>query len=455
MHRRHFLASISAAIPATLLGGQRYSAGLQLPPPRADFILRIAPMRVEIAPRKVIRTLAYNGSVPGPLLRMSEGKPVIIDVFNDTEDAEIVHWHGLQIPSAVDGAMEEGTPMLPARGSGRYAFTPAPSGTRWYHTHVTSGRNLKRGTYTGQFGFLYVEPKSEPGSYDREVFLALKEWDPYLSSGGEGDDAMEVAYGLFSINGRALGFGDPIRVKEEQRVLFRILNASATASRRIALAGHRFRVISMDGNPVASPQEVQALELGPAERIDAVVEMNQPGVWTLGATDNHDREHGLGIVIEYAGRSGEPRWLPPGDDSWDYTAFGIAGHPDSADQPPERVPLVFEKKFAGHHWADKWTINGKSFPKTDPIRVKANQRYRLVFDNRSDESHPVHLHRHTFELTKIAGKSTSGVHKDVVVVGAKSQTEVDLVANNPGLTLLHCHQQMHMDNGFMALMEYV
>lgn len=412
-------------------------------------------MQLEIAPRKVVGTLAYNGSVPGPLLRMKEGKPVSIDVFNDTDQAEIVHWHGLHIPSAVDGSMEEGTPMLPPRGRARYSFTPQPSGTRWYHTHVIAGRNLKRATYTGQFGFLYVEPRSEPGNYDREVFLAFKEWDPYLSSGGADEDSMEVAYKLFSVNGRALGHGEPIRVKEGQRVLLRILNASATTTRRIAIAGHRFRVIAMDGNPVATPKEVGTLELGPAERIDTMVEMNRPGVWILGATDDQDREHGMGIVIEYAGQSGEPRWLPPASERWDYTAFGNSGELESDAEPSERVPLIFEKKFAGHHWVDKWTINGKSFPKTDPIRVKANGRYRLVFDNRSDEAHPVHLHRHTFELAKIAGVPTSGVYKDVVVVGAKSQTEVNLIANNPGLTLFHCHQQMHMDYGFMTLMEYV
>ena len=252
MHRRHFLASLgaAAAVPSGLLG--------------ADFTLRIAPANIEIAPRKVIRTLAYNGSVPGPLLRMKEGQPVTIEVFNDTGDAEIVHWHGLRIPSAVDGSMEEGTPMIPARGSARYSFTPAPSGTRWYHTHVMAGRNLKRGTYTGQFGFLYIEPRSEPGNYDQEVFLALKEWTPYLSSGGADDDSMEVAYELFSVNDRALGHGEPIRVKEGQRVLLRILNASATVTRRIAVAGHQFRVVAMDGNPVAVPKEVRTLELGPA-----------------------------------------------------------------------------------------------------------------------------------------------------------------------------------------------
>jgi FtsP/CotA-like multicopper oxidase with cupredoxin domain len=439
MHRRHFLASLAAAaVPSRLVA--------------ADFTLRIAPASIEIAPRKIVKTIAYNGSVPGPLLRMKEGQPVTIDVFNDTGDAEIVHWHGLQIPSAVDGSMEEGTPMIPARASARYNFTPKPSGTRWYHTHVTAGRNLKRATYTGQFGFLYIEPRSEAGNYDQEVFLALKEWDPYLDTGGEQDDSIDVAYNLFSVNDRALGHGEPIRVKEGQRVLLRILNASATITRRIAVAGHQFRVVAMDGNPVAVPKQVRTLELGPAERIDAIVEMNSPGVWILGATDDHDRERGLGIVIEYAGQSGEPRWLATGDEPWDYTTFG---KPEQTIEQYEPMPLVFEKKFAGHHWVDKWTINGKSFPKTDPIRVKANGRYRLVFDNRSNEAHPVHLHRHTFELAKIAGVPTSGVYKDVVVVGAKSQTEVNLIANNPGLTLFHCHQQMHMDYGFMTLMEYV
>jgi FtsP/CotA-like multicopper oxidase with cupredoxin domain len=444
MLRRHFLASLAAAaIPPAIHGGDK-----------PDFTLHIAPASFEIAPRKVVKTIAYNGSVPGPLIRAKEGQPVTIEVFNDTGDAEIVHWHGLQIPSAVDGAMEEGTPMIPPHASARYTFMPKPSGTRWYHTHGMAGRNLKRATYTGQFGFFYIDPRSEPGNYDQELFLALKEWEPYISGGGEGDDAIDVAYSLFSINDRALGHGEPIRVKEGQRVLLRILNASATMTRRIAVAGHKFRVVGMDGNPVATPKEVQALELGPAERIDAVVEMKQPGVWILGATDDHDREHGMGIVIEYAGQSGDQRWLPPGDEKWDYAIFGNAGKSGPQADSPERVALVFEKKFAGHHWVDKWTINGKSFPKTDPIRVKANGRYRLVFDNHSDEAHPVHLHRHTFELVKIAGVPTSGVHKDVVVVGAKSQTEVDLIANNPGLTLFHCHQQMHMDYGFMALMQY-
>ena len=456
MDRRQFLSSLGcAALQTTLLAANGQSAQPASKPAKPDFTLRIAPLDLEIAPKRVIRTLAYNGMAPGPLLRMKEGQPVTIEVINDTGEEDIAHWHGLWIPSNVDGSMEEGTPMVAPHGSARYTFTPRPSGTRWYHSHVMAERNLKRATYTGQFGFIYIEPRNEPGNYDQEVFLALKEWNPYFSNAGPDDDSIDVAYEHFSINGRALGFGEPIRVKQGQRILLRILNASATKHRRIAAAGHSFQVLAMDGNAVAVPKTVGALELGPAERIDALVEMKQPGVWILGATDDHDREHGMGIVIEYAGQSGEPRWLPPSDERWDYTLFGNPGKPATASAGFQRVPLVFRKKFAGHHWVDKWTINGKSFPKTDPIRVKANGRYRLVFDNRSDEAHPVHLHRHTFELTKVAGAPTSGVFKDVVVVAAKTQTEVDLTANNPGLTLFHCHQQMHMDYGFMTLMEYV
>ena len=451
MRRRDLLSAFAAAaLPRTILRAQD----------RADFTLEIGPVTVELKPGISVKTIGYNGTAPGPLLRIGEGKSVTIDVHNNLGTEEVVHWHGLHIPSAVDGSLEEGTPAVPPHGQRRYTFTAAPSGTRWYHSHVMAGRNLKRATYTGQFGFLYIEPKSEPGAYDQEIFLALKEWDPYMSTGGEGEAGMDAAYKHFSINNRALGHGDPIRVKERQRVMLRILNASATVHRRVALAGHEFLVTAMDGNALLAPKKSAALELGPAERIDAIVEMNRPGVWIFGTINDKDREAGMGIVVEYAGQSGEPRWTPPSDERWDYTSFGnTAGSGNRAEpaaaEPAERIPLVFEKKFAGHNWVDKWTINGKSFPKTDPIRVKANQRYRLVFDNRSDEAHPIHLHRHTFELTKVEGVATAGVRKDVVVVRAMSQVEVDFVANNPGPTLFHCHQQMHMDYGFMTMLQYV
>jgi FtsP/CotA-like multicopper oxidase with cupredoxin domain len=442
MDRREFLAAIAARLAAQTAPQN----------PKADIALRISPVELEIAPRRTIKTIGYNGSVPGPVLRLREGQAVTVDVHNETATPEIVHWHGLFIPPDVDGSMEEGTPPVPAHGSRRYTFVPRPSGTRWYHTHVEAGRNLKRATYTGQFGFLYVEPKSDPAQYDAEVFLALHGWDPYLGTMGADEGMLDVIYRSFSVNSRSLGYGDPISVKEGQRVMFRILNASATMLHRLALAGHKFEVVALDGNPVPTPRKVEVLELGSAERVDAIVTMNQPGVWILGEVDDHVRNAGMGVVVEYANRTGPAQWAAPSGFRWDYTIFGRPGEAPARDM--EVVPLVFRQKFAGNRWVDHWTINGKSFPKTDPIQVQANRRYRLRFDNQSDESHPVHLHRHSFELTRFAGLATSGVVKDVVVVPPRRQVEVDFVADNPGPSLFHCHMQLHMDYGFMALVQY-
>ena len=105
---------------------------------KADHSIRIEPLTLDIGPGATIRTLAFNGQVPGPLLRLREGVPVTIDVTNATADPDIVHWHGLAIDSRSDGAMEEGSPMIPAGGTLRYAFTPKPAGTRWYHTHAAA-----------------------------------------------------------------------------------------------------------------------------------------------------------------------------------------------------------------------------------------------------------------------------------------------------------------------------
>jgi FtsP/CotA-like multicopper oxidase with cupredoxin domain len=202
-------------------------------------------------------------------------------------------------------------------------------------------------------------------------------------------------------------------------------------------------VVALDGNAIANPQKVRSIELAPGERIDAIVEFNNPGVWILGEMDDAQRTAGMGIVVEYADRNGPPRWVPAPNLPWDYTAFGGQ---QPAPEPDGRIPLEF--KPAG----DRWTINGKSFPHTDPLNVVLGRRYRLVFDNQSSMPHPVHLHRHTFEITRFAGKPSSGVRKDVVVVPAWRQVEVDFIAGSPGPSLFHCHHQHHMDMGFMALL---
>jgi FtsP/CotA-like multicopper oxidase with cupredoxin domain len=161
------------------------------------------------------------------------------------------------------------------------------------------------------------------------------------------------------------------------------------------LPGHRFTVIALDGNPVPTQTAVDVLWLDVAERADVIVEMDNPGVWVLGSTDDMDRQMGLGIVVEYENRTGEPQWVAPPKTDWDYTLFGSSG---PVAEPDETFHLKFEKIPGGRGGYNRWTINGKSWPETNPLfTVQQGKRYRLVMDNHSGGQHPVHTHRHTFE----------------------------------------------------------
>jgi FtsP/CotA-like multicopper oxidase with cupredoxin domain len=254
------------------------------------------------------------------------------------------------------------------------------------------------------------------------------------------------------INQHVLGAGEPLRVKQGQRVLVHLLNASATENVVLALPGHTFKVLAMDGNPVPTPVAVEVLSLAVAERVDAVIEMNAPGVWVLGSVLPEARKMGLGIAVEYAGKSGEPVWKDPAPAKWDYAQFALSA---AATAPDETITLTFHdigpQKGAKF---DTWTINNKAWPDVDPIMIKQGKRYRLLLRNGSGDQHPIHLHRHTFEVAKIGPKDLSGLHKDVINVMPLQTVAVDFVADNPGDTLLHCHQQLHMDYGFMTILKY-
>jgi len=451
VRRRDFLLQGAGALAGALPLGRVLPLLAQAPAP--DYTIRIAPMRLEIAPGKIVKTTAFNGQVPGELIRVPEGKQITLDVVNETEVADIVHWHGLHIPSVQDGATEEGSPeSAPHGGTQRYTWVARPAGFRWYHSHMSAGHHVERATYSGEFGFLMIDPASDPARYDQEIFLALHDWEGHAQGGAEG--YQEVVYSHATINDRMLGFGEPMRVREGERVLLHVLNASATLMHNLALPGHKFLVTALDGNAVPAPTEVETIRLGPAERVDAVVEMRAPGVWVLGEIDPALRKNGMGIVVEYANRSGAAQWRDPGQFDFQYEKFGAAGDAGGHDAEEVAVPLVIKPKFEGYGDFDHWTINGESWPKIEPVVLKEGTRYRLVFDNQSTDIHPVHLHRHTFELRTMNRRPTAGILKDVVLLPKGEKTEVVFTANNPGKTLFHCHQQDHMDSGFMMLFDY-
>lgn len=489
MDRRKFLqlssvaVPLAAALPATLFAETKTLVSAKSAVTgKADYTIRIGTGLIEVAPQHIISTTTYNGQFPGPLLRFKEGQRVVVDIHNDTDKPEQFHWHGQFLPVLTDGAAEEGTPFIPPHGMRREILLPGPSGIRFYHTHVTAGADLGAGQYNGEVGPVYIEPKVKLTSYDREEFLMLKEFEPYFMKGGDmasdflaGSESpelkamqekaekshpgrpkgYEVGYKVFTINGKQLGHGAPIKVKQGERILFHIVNGSGSEIRSLALPGHTFKVIAMDGNPVPHPAEVPVLWLGTAERISCIVEMKHPGVWIMGDLADDDRGNGMGIVVAYDGAKGKPQWITPKPYKWDYRIFGKntpARHPD------ETIHMLFAKDQAADNGFNRWTINGVAFDmmnRKPMFHLHKGKRYRLSMRNGSDDIHPMHLHRHSFEITSINGKPTSGIIKDVAMLGGFQEMDIDFTADNPGLTLFHCHMQLHMDFGFMALFDYV
>ena len=178
----------------------------------------------------------------------------------------------------------------------------------------------------------------------------------------------------------------------------------------------------------------------------------------MGDTANDDRRHGMGIVVEYAGHGGKAQWIAPPRVRWNYTRFAKPGA--SAPPPDDTFEMTFRKENAAEEGFNRWTINGDAYPMTNTMapasfHLKQGKRYRIHMRNASDDIHPIHLHRHSFELISLAGISTAGILKDVVMLGGYQEAAVDFVADNPGLTLFHCHQQLHMDFGFMTLFDYI
>jgi FtsP/CotA-like multicopper oxidase with cupredoxin domain len=471
------LAGVAASRIASAQPPATASAPAAAPGVKPDITVRIAPVVVELAPDHVVSTIGYNGTSPGPVLRMREGQPVTVEIINDTDVPEQVHWHGLLIPADVDGSEEEATPPVPPHGRRTYHFTPKPAGTRWYHTHTMAMEDLHRGSYTGQFGFLMIDSGRDAGHYDQELFLALRDWDPFFTSQFQDTDeqdqkwpqterpavldtrpvGLEVVPSIYSINDKALGAGEPIRVRPGQRLLVHLLNASAIESRTLTLPGHKFHVIALDGNPVPTPADVDQVFLGPGERVDASIEMNQPGVWVMGEPRDLVRNAGLGVVVEYANQQSQPQWLPPGPPTWDYTRFGAAAGAASGGQAPaptQTIEMAFEKVPRGAGRFNSFTVNGKPYPHDREFVLRQGTRYRFVMRNRTDDGHPLHLHRHTFEVKEIYGKTTSGLLKDTIVVPYYGRAIVEFTADQPGLTLFHCHIQQHMDYGFKALIRY-
>ena len=423
-----------------------------------------------------VRTLAYGSSIPGPLIRANVGDELAITVANQLDHSTSVHWHGIAIRNDMDGA----APATPDIGAGRqftYRFSVPHSGTYWAHPHT--GVDADYGLYVP----VIVDDPAEPARYDAEWIVVLDDWTDGISAtpqqvyenlrrpaattfmpdmGTEpghsaaaaspllGGDAGDVRYPLFLINGRIPASPDTLRAKPGQRIRIRIINAGSDTAFRIALAGHPMTVTHTDGYPVQA-HDVDALLVGMGERYDVLVTAGD-GIFPLVALAEGKNGLARAMLSTGAGSAPDPGYRPPELQGRVGTVDMFIATPAfdlGSAQPDTRLSADLNGSMAGY----VWTINGQPYPDGQPLTVRQGQRAALTFINSGSRMwHPMHLHGHTFQVIKPDG--SRGARKDTVNVLPHQKLTVELIANNPGVWMLHCHNTYHQEAGMMTSLDY-
>jgi len=493
--RRTFLAG-AAATAVTLAGCTRDTA-VRIPNDRIAAAEAARPrtgrtVAVELTPGHAqldlggtrAATYAYGDALPGPLIRANVGDELAVTVRNRLGHATSVHWHGIALRNDMDGAspaspdIEPGTDFV-------YRFSVPHPGTYWAHPHT--GLDADTGLYLP----IIVYDPAEPGDYDAEWVVVLDDWTdgvgstpqqvydglrrssmpgmggmpgmsgmhdmdsmPGMSGMGSstllGGDAGDVMYPYYLVNGRIPAAPTTFTAKPGQRLRIRIINAGSDTAFRVALAGHRMTVTHTDGFPVR-PTDVDALLLGMGERYDVIVTVGD-GVFPLVAAAEGKGAVARALLSTGAGTAPEAGFQPPELDRSVGTVdmFTATSEVDLGAAQPD---IALSAQLSGGMMKYDWTINGRPFSDSEPLTIRQGQRATLTFNNMSMMWHPMHLHGHTFQVINRNG--SRGARKDTVVVLPMQRLTVDVVADNPGEWMLHCHNTYHQEAGMMTSLNYV
>lgn len=245
----------------------------------------------ELLPGVVTRAVTFNGTVPGPTIRVTEGDTVEISVTNAIDEPTSIHWHGLHVPNDQDGVAGITQPAIAPGETFNYRFTAPHAGTFMYHAHGPNSRDqMDRGLYAP---FIIDPAGGDPVQADADVILALGNWMIGDKAGGmagmnSGDDnpSMSMEYDYFTINGKSFPATEPIEVDEGDLVRLRFLNPSQTIH-PMHLHGTDMAVFAKDGEPLAAVQRLNTLDIGQGETYDVVFRADNPGTWVLHCHDLH------------------------------------------------------------------------------------------------------------------------------------------------------------------------
>ena len=410
---------------------------------------------------------AYDGTVPGPELRVRQGQPVRIAVANSLSEDTTVHWHGIRVPNGMDGV--PGFTQKPIRPGETfvYQFTPPDAGTFWYHPHADTLQQLGRGLA----GALIVE-ETEPVAVDRDLVWFIEDWrldDEGRIAGGFGNHMEAGMSGRIgntvTINGRV---PKAVSVKAGERVRLRLVNAALARIVGLRFQGHKPVVVAHDGQPCEphSPESGRVV-LGPAMRADLILDMiGKPGQ-SYRVFDDFYSDLAYNLV-ELAYDAGQPAHDPRSEAAPRLSPNPLP-EPDLATA--ERHEIVLQGGMMGGmgmmgrggmmggmmNGGATWAMNGMSMtgdgqPNMPPLfTIRRGKGCVLVVRNETAWWHPMHLHGHSFRVISRNGKPNPRKEwRDTVLMPPRESVEVAFVADNPGGWMFHCHITDHQEAGMMG-----
>ncbi|MFJ3306521.1 multicopper oxidase family protein [Streptomyces sp. NPDC086549] len=461
-----------------------------------------APVTVDLGGRRV-STWGYSDTLPGPLVRVTAGDVLSLTLANRLPATTTLHSHGVRLRCDMDGVPDLTQPAIKPGTDFAYRFTVSHPGTYLLHSHV--GLQPDRGLYAP----LIVDDPKEPLAYDKEWLIVLDDWvdgvngstpdhvlsqllppgkhvtmegmdmamgaelghaGPSGSPSGHSSDKRSgpsrvlhnsfsrmlkseggsVAYPHYLVNGRVSSAPSVFQARPGDRIRLRIINAGSETAFRVALGGHTMTVTHTDGYPVEH-KRTDALIVGMAERYDVLVTAKD-GVFPFVAVAEGKNGQGLALL-----RTGKGRAVPPANARPDELDGELV--PARRMRPQESVDLGTREpdrhlyvRLTGGMKRYDWGFDHKPYSVTQRHPVRQGERVRLTLVNATDMWHPLHLHGHTFALSALWD---AGARKDTSIVLPHRKLVVDFIADNPGLWMLHCHNQYHSESGMMTVLGYL
>lgn len=424
MNRRQFLTSASAMamLPTSTLAAQ---GGFEL---RAEAVSR------QVLPdgNGVTSMLGFNGTMPGPELRVARGKRAKINVENGLDEGTAVHWHGIRLENRMDGVPVLTQELINPGETKTYSFVPPDAGTFWYHSHYISHEQVAR----GMMGPLIVEDDIPP-DVDHDITVLFADWriEEDGSLNEDFADMHSVAHGGYMGN-FARAFLSQSQVKTGDRVRLRLINAATNRIFPVTLGGVDGKIVALDGMALAEPRDMAELVLAPAQRIDLIADILGP------------------VRIDMLTRQGPFRLADLAAEGANTLRKASAIMPLAShdlprpSEPTQHLTLtMMGGAMGGRHGGDNiWAFNNVSDLQPDPFgSFRRGETVRITMVNDTAFPHGIHLHgHHFFEVDKNGALSDL---RDTTLLNANERRDIICVFDNPGRWLLHCHMLSHATGG--------